>query len=156
MLKWGVKMPKENKKVYQKWNKIFDWRYCKIAKFQSHFKKLLKFCSENNKTPHKYRVLSWFSMNKDYQGRITDKRCVDAKEKEVLLNNAIANFENDLIDDLLKDKVGRLKVFESLKFGEAENDKQAINVNIANFDLENKDYMRLKDITLEEVKNGVN
>jgi aspartate carbamoyltransferase regulatory subunit len=95
-------------------------------------------------------------MNKDYQGRITDKRCVDAKEKEVLLNNAIANFENDLIDDLLKDKVGRLKVFESLKFGETENDKQAINVNIANFDLENKDYMRLKDVTLEEVKNGVN
>lgn len=81
---------------------------------------------------------------------------MDAKEKEVLLNNAIANFENDLIDDLLKDKVGRLKVFESLKFGETENDKQAINVNIANFDLENKDYMRLKDVTLEEVKNGVN
>jgi aspartate carbamoyltransferase regulatory subunit len=61
-----------------------------------------------------------------------------------------------IFDDLLKDKVGRLKVFESLKFGETENDKQAINVNIANFDLENKDYMRLKDVTLEEVKNGIN
>lgn len=157
MPKVSENKPKKKNKIYKKRGKLFDWKHTNYEQFAKTGEKLIGYCQQEKYVPHKMRILHWFSLPINWKVALDNEEVKDSTEKMRYIDNMIRNYENDLIDELLKKSPQtQLRIFELYYAPKEASEQQPIQINIAGGFQVNQNALIIKDKDNEEIlKNAL-